>query len=89
MRMIYADNAATTAVSAHVLQEMLPYYSEQYGNITVNIVAAGLTDYTVQCYRLKGEGAADLKIGDVITVTGTIKNYKCTIEFDSGCQIVK
>lgn len=32
MRMIYADNAATTAVSAHVLQEMLPYYSEQYGN---------------------------------------------------------
>lgn len=32
MRMIYADNAATTAVSAHVLQEMLPYYCEQYGN---------------------------------------------------------
>ncbi|MBQ4206822.1 MAG: aminotransferase class V-fold PLP-dependent enzyme, partial [Clostridia bacterium] len=32
MRMIYADNAATTAVSAHVLQEMLPYYTEQYGN---------------------------------------------------------
>ena len=32
MHMIYADNAATTAVSAHVLQEMLPYYCEQYGN---------------------------------------------------------
>ena len=32
MRMIYADNAATTAVSAHVLEAMLPYYTEQYGN---------------------------------------------------------
>ena len=72
-----------------VITEIPSAYSEQYGNITVNIVAAGLTDYTVQCYRLKGEGAADLKIGDVITVTGTIKNYKGTIEFDSGCQIVK
>ena len=72
-----------------VITEIPSAYSEQYGNITVNIVAAGLTDYTVQCYRLKGEGAAELKIGDVITVTGTIKNYKGTIEFDSGCQIVK
>ncbi|MBO4377763.1 MAG: hypothetical protein IK133_07605 [Clostridia bacterium] len=72
-----------------VITEIPSAYSEKYGNITVNIVAAGLTDYTVQCYRLAGEGADQLAIGDIVTVTGTIKNYKGTIEFDSGCQIVE
>ena len=63
-------------------------YSEEYKNITVNIDVPGLEGYTVQCYRLTGEGAADLKEGDAITVTGTIKNYKGTIEFDKGCTFV-
>ena len=31
-RFIYADNAATTAVSDEVLQAMLPYFREGFGN---------------------------------------------------------
>ena len=64
-------------------------YSADYGNITVNIDVPGLAggDYTVQCYRLTG--GEDLAEGDEITVTGTIKNYKGTIEFDKGCTYVK
>lgn len=31
-RIIYADNAATTAVSPEVLEAMLPFYRENYGN---------------------------------------------------------
>lgn len=32
MRFVYADNAATTAVSKHVVDAMLPYMTEHYGN---------------------------------------------------------
>ena len=31
-KFIYADNAATTAVSNKVLEQMMPYFNEQYGN---------------------------------------------------------
>ena len=64
-------------------------WSEDYQNITVTIVVGGVEDYPIMCYRLKGEGAKDLKVGDTITVTGTLKNYKGTIEFDAGCTLDK
>ena len=63
-------------------------WSDEYQNITVTIEVAGLENYTIQCYRLAGEGAETLAEGSVITVTGTLKNYKGTIEFDAGCQLV-
>ncbi|MBQ8953730.1 MAG: hypothetical protein IJ048_06405 [Clostridia bacterium] len=63
-------------------------YSDEYKNITVNIDVPGLEGYTIQCYRLTGEGADKLAEGDAITVTGTIKNYQGTIEFDKGCTFV-
>ena len=62
-------------------------WSEDYQNITVTIVVAGLENYPIMCYRLSGEGAADLAVGDTITVTGILKNYKGTIEFDAGCTL--
>lgn len=41
----------------------------------------------LQCYRLKGTGAELIGVGDTITVKGTIKNYKGTVEFDAGCTL--
>jgi len=64
-------------------------YSEQFKNITVTIAIEGREDKPIMCFRLKGEGAAELKAGDIITVTGLIKNYNGTVEFDSGCTLDK
>ena len=62
-------------------------YSEQYKNVTVTIVVGDMTDKPIQCYRLKGEGADLIAVGDTITVTGTLKNYYGTVEFDAGCNL--
>ena len=94
VRLVYSaytleDGLAMTkpATLTGVITEIPTAYSEEYKNITVNIVVAGLSDNWIQCYRLSGEGAAELAVGDTITVTGTIKNYKGTIEFDKGCTL--
>ena len=63
-------------------------WSDEYQNITVTIQVGELADQPIQCFRLTGEGAKDLKEGDEITVTGILKNYKGTIEFDKGCVLV-
>ncbi|MBQ9098810.1 MAG: hypothetical protein IJY50_05210, partial [Clostridia bacterium] len=62
-------------------------YDDGYKNITVTIVVAGLADQPIKCFRLKGDGAATLAVGDNITVTGVIKNYNGTVEFDAGCTL--
>ncbi len=59
-------------------------YSAQYNNVSVNISVGGKT---VLCYRLAG--GSDLKVGDVITVTGDITNYNGTVEFVAGSTYVK
>ena len=54
-------------------------FSTEYNNITVTMAVKGMEEYPVQCFRLAGEGADALAVGDEITVEGTIKNYKGTI----------
>ncbi len=70
-----------------VIHNIATAYSPDYKNITVDMTVAGIADMPIQCYRLSGEGAEGLAVGDTVTVTGTIKNYKGTIEFDKGCTI--
>ena len=60
-------------------------YDPEYKNITVTMEVEGYPEYPIVCYRLKGDGVENLNFGNIITVTGTIKNYNGTIEFDFGC----
>ncbi|MBO5040382.1 MAG: hypothetical protein J6D09_04710 [Clostridia bacterium] len=63
-------------------------YSDQYKNITLTIVVGDMTDKPIICFRLKGDGADALKVGDNITVTGTLVDYGGKKEFNSGCTFV-
>ena len=76
-----------TATLTGVISSVDYAWSDDYGNITVTMKVAGREDKPIQCYRLTGTGAKDLKVGDTITVKGTLKNYMGTIEFDKGCEL--
>ena len=82
------EKLGETVTLTGVIKKIDTEWSNQYKNITVTIEIEGFADMPIMCYRLKGDGAKDLKIGDTITVTGVIKNYKGTIEFDAGCTLV-
>ena len=84
------DGLAMTAPTSltGVISKIDTEWSDQYNNITVTIICDGKEEQPIMCYRLSGEGAKDLKVGDRITVFGTIKNYKGTIEFDAGCKLI-
>lgn len=62
-------------------------YSADYKNITVTIQVGDKADKLIQCFRLKGEGADTLAVGDEILVSGKLMNYNGTIEFDAGCEL--
>ncbi len=64
-------------------------FSTQFNNVTVTILVDGTEkDLTIKCFRMKGEGADKIGVGDTITVSGAIKNYLgTTLEFDEGCAL--
>ncbi len=63
-------------------------YDPNYGNISVVITVEGYESMPMLCYRLKGTDVEKIAIGDLITVTGIIKNYRGTIEYDAGCLMI-
>ena len=62
-------------------------YDEGYKNVTVTIQVGELSNKVIKCYRLKGDGAENVGVGDIITVSGTLKNYNGNIQFDAGCML--
>lgn len=60
-------------------------FNSKFNNITVTIAVAGLTDKPIQCYRLACTADDVFMINDTITVTGILKNYNGTVQFDAGC----
>ena len=55
--------------------------------ITIKVVGADESK-TIYCYKLVGNDADKIVVGDTVTVTGPIKNYNGTVEFDQGCTLV-
>lgn len=59
-------------------------YNAGYGNATFTIRVRGTKgDEELLCYRCKPNGAAEVAVGQTVTVSGTIINYNGTIEFNN------
>ena len=46
------------------------YGAGGYNNVAITLVVEGREEYPILCYRIKGDGADSLLIGDTITVPG-------------------
>ena len=44
-------------------------------------MAEDRNDEPIRCYRMKGEGVREIRVKDIITVTGTLQNNEGIIEF--------
>lgn len=62
-------------------------YDPQYDNITVELTVFDRRNKPIACYRMTGEGADKVSVGDIITVTGTLCNYMGKVEFEKGCHL--
>ena len=57
-------------------------FDAEFSNVTVTMK---IGDKYMQCYRMGGNGADVIAAGYTITVSGIIKNFNGTYEFDQGC----
>ena len=80
------ESMSETQTLTGVIKSIDDPYSTQYKNVTVTIRVGKLEEKLIKCFRLVG--GQELIVGDTITVTGTIKNFNGTIEFDKGCTYV-
>ena len=79
----YALASGSTMEGTHTLTGTVTNVkSTGEGEACLTFVVTGYDQYPMYCYWLKGEYAGNLKVGDIITVTGTIKNYNGTVEYE-------
>ena len=74
------------SLTGKVIKIDTPYVSE-WENISVTIEISGEEDRPIYCHRMVGDDIDKIVVGDTLTVTGGLKNYKGTIEFDAGCTL--
>lgn len=68
--MIYLDNAATTQVAPEVLEEMLPYFNEEYGNASTQYGLGMRARAAVEDARKKVAGLFGCRPSHIIFTSG-------------------
>ena len=74
-KMIYLDKAATTKTAPEVVQAMLPYFSEYYGNPSSIYDFAGKSKEAVTKGRQQIADVLNAKKEEIDKITKEIKNY--------------
>ena len=92
---IDAGTGLTNVYATGIVSGIVSAYNPDYGNITYNISADGLSSSDqLQAYRGKSyngnsfESADDIQIGDVVVIYGNLTKYNSTYEFAQNNQLV-
>lgn len=89
MERIYFDNAATTAVDPEVLNAMLPYYSELFGNPSSIYSYGRESRMAIEAARKKIAGLLNVKPGEIIFTSCGTESSNMAIQTsvrDLGCK---
>ena len=85
MNQAYALLTGSSLQGTYQLSGVVSYIDTEYKSnrgVSLYINVDEPQGREIYCYRLTGEGADTIAVGDFITVSGTIKNYQGTIEFE-------
>lgn len=88
-RFIYADNAATTAISAPVLESMLPVLKEEYGNPSSLYAMGGKAKELVEIARGKVAAALGAEPGEIYFTSGGSEADNWAIKGAAAAQLKK
>lgn len=64
--------------------QIVDAYNPTYSNVTFDMQVG---DKVVRAFRVKGTGADTIGVGDTVTVSGVLKNYNNTCEFDANSAV--
>lgn len=85
---IDSGTGVTGVYAKGIVSEIIDSYSSQFKNISFCFVDEKGNEENLEAYRCKGEDAANVQIGDIVVVKGSLTKYNSIYEFASGCELV-
>ena len=85
---IDAGAGVTNVYATGIVSEIVTAYNSTYSNVTFDIIDEG-SNTTLRAYRCGGAGADEVRVNDVVVVSGNLIKYNnSTYEFAEGCTLV-
>ena len=79
-RAVYLDYNATTPVDSRVLERMLPYFSERFGNASSNHFFGWAADQAVEVAKEQTAEALDTHPADIIFTSGATESINTAVQ---------
>ena len=85
---IDANTGTQNVYAIGIVSAIVTAYDSGFENITFDMVDEEGNEATLRAYRCGGDEAADVAVGDIAVVYGSLTKYGSTYEFGQGCQLV-